>query len=231
LRGGTEMPGRDCAILCLGSGANCAVFNRDGQMHTYHYYMKGIHQGAHAIGLFIFQAVFDAEAGLGADTALKNILLEETGYETVDELHMAITTGRTEDDKPQYPTYKDYAPLLFRAIGQGDAVACDYLDWLCAELVNYVVIGVNKLNIGKRGLTLVLSGGVPKGGDIMRERLEYFTMKKLPDAQVVEAKLEPVVGALLLQYDMIYPNGIPGDVLANLHKHCDKRGLYRKIII
>ena len=227
LRGGTEMLNRDCAILCLGSGANCAVFDREGRMHTFHYYMKDIHQGAYAIGQFIFQAVFDAEAGLGKDTALKRILLYETGFDTVDELFMVVTTGRTVDEEPRCPVYKDYCPLLFRAVELGDPVACGYLDWLCEELVNYVVIGVNKLGIGERELALVLSGGVPKGGNVLRERLEHFAKVKLPNAHVIEARLEPVVGALLLQYDKIYPQGIPGGVLSNLYRNCSARSLYR----
>ena len=171
LRGGTEMLGRDCAVLCLGTGANCAIFNREGQMHTYHYYMKQIHQGAGAIGRFIFQAVFDAEAGLGEKTALTGLLLEESGYSSVDELFMHITTGRTEDEGPLQLEHKDYCPLLFRAIEQGDKLATDYLNWLCKELVAYVAIGVEKLSIDDRALNVVLSGGVPKGGNIMYERL------------------------------------------------------------
>ena len=227
LRGGTEILGRDCAVLCLGSGANCAVFNREGQMHTYHYYMKDIHQGAYAIGRFIFQAVFDAKAGLGEETALTRILLDETGYSGVDELHMVITTGKTEGEKPQYPVYKDYGPLLFRAIEVGDKVASEYLDWLCEGLVSYVDIGADILSVGGRNLTVVLSGGVPKGGDIMYERLEFFLKRRLPNAELVAARFEPVVGAILLGYDKLYPSGVPDDVMASLEKGCADRGLFR----
>jgi N-acetylglucosamine kinase-like BadF-type ATPase len=229
LRGGTEMLGRDCAILCLGTGANCAVFNRDGEMHTYHYYMKDIHQGAGAIGNFIFQAVLDAQSGLGKETALTRILLQETGYSSVDELHMMLTTGRSEEEKPwYYPVFQDYCPLLFRAIDEGDKISTDYLDWLCGELVEYIVIGVNRLSIGERSLDVVLSGGVPKGGNIMGERLSYHLNKRLPNARFVEARLEPVVGALLLGYDKLYPNGVPEDVMQTLEKCCRERGLFRK---
>jgi len=227
LRGGTEIRGCDCAILCLGSGANCAVFNRDGKMHTYHYYFKGEHQGAYAIGSFIFQAVLDAKAGLGKPTKLTKLLLDETGHVNVDDLHMEITTGCSEHEKPKDPVYKDYAPLLFRAIDLDDEVAKNYLDWLCKELVNYVVIGVNELSIGDRELNVVLSGGVPKGGDIMRHRLLSHLSKALPNASLIDAKLEPVVGALLLGYDNYYPQGIPKNVTDTLDLNCAERKLFR----
>jgi N-acetylglucosamine kinase-like BadF-type ATPase len=229
MRGGTETHKRDCAVLCLGSGANCAVFNREGGQHLYHWYMKGIHQGASAIGSFIFQAVFDAQADLGRKTALTPILLEKTGYKDVDELFMAMTTGRTEEEKPTfYPVYKEYSPLLFKAISKGDAVATEYLDWLCGELVEYIVIGVRKLNIGERPFNVVLSGGVSKGGDIMGERLDFYLNKRLPNARFVDAKFEPVVGAMLLGFDRVYPDGVPNDVLKTLDKCCAERNLYRK---
>ena len=228
MRGGTEVIGRDCAVLCLGTGANCAVYNRDGEKHIFHYYMKGIHQGAGAIGNFIFQAVYDAECGLGEETALTQILLDEIGYSSVEEMHMAITTGRTEDEKPNRPSYQIYAPLLFRAVDKGDKVATNYLDWLCKEIVQYVVIGARKLSIGDRPIAVVLSGGVPKGGDIMLERLQYFLKSALPNSTCTEARLEPVVGALLLGLDKIYPSGIPNDVMTNLEKCVRERGLLRK---
>ena len=228
LRGGTEIRGNDCAVLCLGSGANCAVFNRDGKMHTYHYYLKSAHQGAHAIGSFIFQAVFDAKAGLGEQTVLTDLLLNETGHDSVDDLHMEITTGRSKDEKPRYPIYKDYAPLLFRAIELDDEVAIIYLDWLCKELVNYIVIGVNELLIGGRDLNVVLSGGVPKGGDIMHQRLLHHLQQALPNAHLNDADFEPVVGALLLGYDNFFPHGIPKKVTDTLKLNCAERKLYRR---
>jgi N-acetylglucosamine kinase-like BadF-type ATPase len=230
MRGGTEMLGKDCAVLCLGSGANAAIFNRDGGQLLYHWYMKGIHQGASAIGRFIYQAVFDAQAGLGCPTILTELLLEKTGFPTVDELFMAMTTGRTEEEKPYFhPVYKEYCPLLFPAIAEGDAVAREYLDWLCGELVEYIVIGVNKLDIGERPFNVVLSGGVSKGGERMGERLTHYLSQRLPNAQFVEAKLEPVVGALLMGYDKLYPTGIPAEVTNTLETCCAERNLFRSI--
>lgn len=227
LRGGTEMRGRDCAVICLGSGANCALHSKEGKEYIYAYYLKDIHQGAGAIGRFVFQAVFDAEAGLGPQTILTDLLLEETGYGGVDELLMAITTGRTENEPKWLPAYKEYGPLLFRAVAMGDAVAAEYLDWLCRDLTRYVTIGARRLAMEDRSFDLVLSGGVPKGGAVMLELLQKHVRDALPAVRCLEARFEPVVGALLLGLDEIYPGGIPRPAMERLEEGCRERRLFR----
>jgi N-acetylglucosamine kinase-like BadF-type ATPase len=230
LRGGTEIKGRDCAVLCLGTGANCAVINREGKEHIYAYYLKDIHQGAGAIGRFIFQAVYDAEAGLKPNTLLTELLLKQTEYQSVEELYMAVTTGRTETEAPWKPVYKEYCPLLFQAVRMGDRVAANYIEWLCEELAQYVIIGARRLGMENREITLVLSGGVPKSGSIMVDLLQQKLLKHLPGIKCVNARFEPVVGALLLEYDRLYPQGIPEQVVKELESCTGKRNLFRSFI-
>ena len=229
LRGGTEMKNRDCAILCLGTGANCAVQNRDGDWYVYAYYMKGEHQGASALGSAVFQAVYDAEAGFGPKTLLTDLLLENTGDSSVDELLMRITTGRTETEEKWQPSYKDYGPMLFQAVRRGDKTAYALLDDFCKELVKYIVAGAKRLSLDKEGFPVVLSGGVPKGGAIMGEMLEKHLLAHFPKAVCIEARFEPVVGALLLAYDRLYRDGIPEEVQDNLEKHCAEKKLFRQV--
>jgi N-acetylglucosamine kinase-like BadF-type ATPase len=229
LRGGTETRGRDCGVLCLGTGANCAVLSRDGRDYIYAYYLKGIHQGAGAIGNFVFQAVFDAESGIGAPTALTGLLLEKTGYASVEELCMSVTTGRAETEAPWRPVYQDYGPLLFQAIRMGDAVAKDYIDWFCAGLARYVTTAARRLDIQDRDFTLVLSGGVPKGGDVMRGLLEQKLKEEMPALRCVNARFEPVVGALLLEYDRLYPEGVPPEVMDELERSAGRYRLFRSL--
>ena len=231
LRGGALIRGRDTAVICLGSGANCALVNREGKEYIYAYYMKNIHQGAGAIGRFIFEAVFDAESGLGPETLLTRLLLEETAYQSVDELYMSITTGCSETEKPWIPVYKDYSPLLFQALRAGDAVANNYLEWFCHDLARYVIIAADKLGMREREITMVLSGGVPKSGSLMVDLLQKHLKEDLKGIKCVHARLEPVVGALLLEYDIIYPEGIPEAIMERLEKCCRERNLFRSLIM
>jgi N-acetylglucosamine kinase-like BadF-type ATPase len=227
LRGGTEIKGRDCAVICLGTGANCAVMNRKGEEYIYAYYLKDIHQGAGAIGKFVFQAVYDAEAGIGEKTLLTSLLLEKTGYQSVNELYMSVTTGFTETDTPWKPSYKEYSPLLFQAIKMGDPVAGQYIEWFCRELAHYVIVAAGKLEMKDREIAMVLSGGVPKSGSIMLELLQKRLKEHLPGIICLNARFEPVIGALLLEYDRLYPEGIPGDVMRKIDHCATDRHLFR----
>jgi N-acetylglucosamine kinase-like BadF-type ATPase len=227
LRGGTEIKGKDCAVICLGTGANCAVVNRKGEEYIYAYYLKDIHQGAGAIGKFVFQAVYDAEAGLGEKTLLTSLLLEKTGYRSVNELYMSVTTGCTETEVPWRPSYKEYSPLLFQAIKMGDAVAEKYIEWFCKELAHYVIVAARKLGMKNREVIMVLSGGVPKSGSIMVELLQKNLKKDLPGINCLNARYEPVMGALLLEYDRLYPDGIPEDAMKEIDRCSVERNLFR----
>ena len=227
LRGGTIIRGRDTAIICLGTGANCALINREGQEYIYAYYMKNIHQGAGAIGRFIFEAVYDAESGLGPKTMLTELLLNETSYQSVDELYMSVSTGRNETEKPWEPVYKDYSPLLFQAVRAGDPVAISYLQWFCNDLARYIIVAADKLGMKEREITMVLSGGVPKSGSLMVDLLQKHLKEDLKGINCIHARFEPVIGALLLEYDHIYPDGIPEEVMGRLEQCCEERNLYR----
>jgi len=227
LRGGTEMIGRDCAVICLGSGANCAIYNKDGQSYEYAYYLKKIHQGGEAIGRFIVDAVVDASVGIAPETELTRLLLDYTGFSTVEELYMLTTTGRSEDELPNPPVYKDLCPLIFEAIRLGDAVSLEYIDQFCAALANYVIVASKKLNIVDRPLPVVISGGVCKGDNIIQELIEKHLQEKIAGAYCVNARFEPVIGALLMELDRIYPQGIPESVMKTLEHSCTERNLFR----
>ena len=227
LRGGAETKNKDCAIMCLGTGANCAVKNREGREYIYAYYLKDIHQGSGAIGKFIFDAVFDEESGLGEPTILTKLLLEKTGHQSTEDLFMHMTAGRNENETQWEPAFQDYSHLLFHAIKAGDKVAGGYLEWFCRDIARYVITGSKKLNMQDREITLVLSGGVAKNGALMSELLEKRLKEELPLLKCVNARLEPVAGALLLEYDRLYPDGIPQNVMQNIEQGCKERSLYR----
>ena len=230
MRGGTEIEGRDCAIICLGTGANCAVKNREGSEIIYAYYLKDIHQGAGAIGRFIFNAVYDAQAGLEPETLLTKLLLEETGYSSVDDLYMHITAGRNENEDQWEPAYQNYSHLLFKAVKAGDDTAVNYLDKFCRELARYVTVAARKLAMQDREITVVLSGGVAKNGNLMQELLEKQLKEDLGSVRCINAPMEPVAGAILLAYDRFYPGGIPVDVRRLFEQSCKKYNLYRLLV-
>ena len=156
-------------------------------------------------------------------------LLEKTGYRSVDELYTSLTTGRTETEKPWTPSYKDYNFLLFDAIKMGDQVAKEYLEWFCRELARYVIVAARRLKMEKRDIAMVLSGSVPKSGSLMSELLQQRLKEDLPGIKCLNARFEPVAGALLLEYDRLYPGGIPEEVMRRFEQSCAERSLFRQI--
>ena len=229
LRGGTEIKNKDCAILCLGTGANCALRNREGREIIYADYLKDIHQGASAIGSFVFSAVFDSEIGLQEKTLLTGYLLEETGHSSVDELNMHISAGRNENEDQWEPVYKEYSHLLFKAVRAGDALACRYIKDFCKGLASYIKLGAAKLGMQDREICLVLSGGVFKSGSLMADLIYENLKQDLKGIECVHAHFEPVVGALLLEYDRIFPGKIPEKIMLKLEASCEEKKLLRII--
>ena|GEM_PF-680960 len=229
LRGGTDIFNRDSAVLCLGTGANCALKNREGEELIYAYYLKDIHQGASAIGRYVFNAVFDSEAGLKGKTLLTKLLLEETGHSSVDELYMHISAGRNENEDQWEPVYKEYCHLLFKAAIAKDELSCKYLDWFCRGLASYIKLGAIKLGMQDREINLVLSGGVFKNASLMADLIYVNLKQDLNGIKCIHAHFEPVVGALLLEYDKIYTGKIPDKVILVLEKSCMEYNLIRLI--
>ena len=141
---------------------------------------------------------------------------------------MSVTTGRTENELPWTPVYQEYCPLLFEAINEGDKVAARFLQWLCGALAGYVITGAKKLNMQDREITMVVSGGVAKSGAILGEFLQQRLKEDLSGIKCVDARFEPVVGALLIEYDRLYPEGIPKEVTSCIEQSCTKKKLFRE---
>ena len=84
LRGGTDA--ENSAIICAGSGLNCAVKAGNRQIQ-YGFYIPDRIQGGMALGNATLQSVFDAEAGIAEKTSLTEAASEVS--EAVSELSVA----------------------------------------------------------------------------------------------------------------------------------------------
>lgn len=228
LRSGISPAGRDCAVICLGSGTNVGIKSGNGEELIYGYFIHDEDQAGGTIGKAVFQAAYDDYIGLGPATLLTPLLLKATGFEDVQELFIVTTTGRTEDEKPLRLKYKDYAWLMFEAMRRGDAAALEYVNGLCKRLSKYVVSGARRMGLSGDGFTVVISGGIVKAGMEMFEILEKHLKESMPGVKCINARYEPVIGSVLYFYDDYYNGGIPDEVLERLDSECVKYGLIRK---
>lgn len=192
LRGGTEKPYG--AVIIAGSGGNCAIRTPQGVEFAYHYYHDMDLQGGSAIGQRAVNAVLRAQTFREQPTRLTRRLLEKFQVETVDDfLRARIRLGFPWED------LKELCPIVFEEAYAGDVVAAKILRQFgegCAEMVT---AGLQHFGMTDLEVEVVLSGSVFKGvGPLLTDTLTACIHSVAPKARLVNARYEPVVGALLL---------------------------------
>ncbi|MBQ7885259.1 MAG: hypothetical protein IJ313_00030 [Clostridia bacterium] len=197
LRAGTSKPSG--CILCAGSGLNCAVRHPDGREYTFGFYIEDGCQGGSALGMRTLQAVFDAEAGLCAKTALTEKVLRFMECNTVDEmLFRHVTTGLGADRILRLP------PILEEAALEGDMVAKEILRVFARDIARYVVVGLKRFDMLALNMEVVLSGSIFKcRASELIDTVTDVILTNAPNAVILESIYEPVIGAMLLALDHI----------------------------
>ncbi|MDF2627451.1 MAG: hypothetical protein K0R39_1282 [Symbiobacteriaceae bacterium] len=199
-RAGTDAPFG--AVLCAGTGLNAAVISPQGETYVYGYYINGDDNGGTALGRLALRAVFGAEAGITPPTLLTAGLLNHFGLTTVDALMMRYVGGQLG------PT-STLVPILVEAVRAGDGVAGRIVAEFGERLARYVTAGLRRFGMADLAQDVVLSGGVFKA-DLpgLRETVARAVRREAPGARVVEARYEPVVGALLLALEQRRVQGV-----------------------
>jgi N-acetylglucosamine kinase-like BadF-type ATPase len=191
LRGGTRAPYG--AIVIAGSGGNCAVRSPDLQEFIYHFYQEFDLQGGQALGRKLLTAVYRSATGREPATCLTGRILEHFDMDTVDQLLRADVEGRIPLE-----TVRAIAPLLLQAACEGDPVARKIAQTFGAGLAELVTAGLQRFHMTGLEVEVVLSGSIFKGhGRFLEEIMAGEIHKTAPRVKLVNARYEPVVGALL----------------------------------
>lgn len=182
------------AVICAGTGMNGALVDREGKRFVYGDYMEEAVQGGSALALRAARKVFDAQLGIGRDTALTKLFLERTSAADVDALlHRYMT------DEAFRSELRFLVPEILRTAQQGDEVACSLLDEFAGQIVDYIAAGFRKMKMEPKEEEVVLAGSVFKGeGNPLTKRVMAGTKRRLAGAQIVAARYEPVVGACVM---------------------------------
>lgn len=187
------------AVICAGSGLNCAI-HKDGEEElVYGFYIDDEFQGGFGLGSACMKAVFDSVIGLEEETVLTKLLLEHFNAKTVDELlHMKVT-GRIKHE--QYL----YLPMLLeQAAINEDRVAISVWERFGRQFGRYISAGLKKLNLLDTEVDVVLSGSIFKCRcAVLKQAVEDEIHKHAPKTNIIDAEYEPVVGAYLLGLDHV----------------------------
>lgn len=192
LRGGTQAAYG--VILIAGTGANCAIRSPAGDEYIYHYYVDDHLQGGMGLGRSALWAVYRAESGREPPTSLKGAILAALGYSSVDALLRAQAERRLKHEK-----IKELAPLVFRLAEEGDLAAQRIIRRFGRGLAELVTTGLRRFEMAELDVEVVLSGSIFKGpGTLLQDTIRAEVHREAPRARLVDARYEPVAGALLL---------------------------------
>lgn len=192
LRGGTSA--EYGAIVIAGTGGNCAIRSPSGEEFVYHFYHDQDLQGGMALGRRALNALYRAKTEREPPTCLKPRVLDMFGLTTVDELLRADIEGRFSQDD-----LKHIAPPVFQAACEGDHVACGIIKAFGEGLAELVTAGLRRFDMIGLDVEVVLSGSIFKGpGRLVEEVMIANIHLVAPKVQLVNARYEPVVGAVLL---------------------------------
>ncbi|MDB4866936.1 MAG: hypothetical protein JWR03_1269 [Cohnella sp.] len=195
-RGGT-----DCShgvVLCAGTAFNAGVHMPDGQRFIYGFYINDEDHGGTALGKAAVVAVCNAHVGIMPATALTEAILAFYGISSVDELLFRRIHG-------QLGPYKNVAPVLFHAVKTGDATAINIVETFGKSITRYAIAGLHKIADPLLQTDVVLSGSIFKAEDGLLQKVIVESLaQEAPQANVVDALYEPVVGAYLMGLDVIH---------------------------
>lgn len=197
MRAGTRKS--QCGILCAGSGLNCAVQSGE-DCFVYGFYIPDEYQGGSSLGKKAVQAVFDSYVGLERDTSLTGRLLACFQAKTVDELlYMQVKNQISAE------AYLKVPMILANEAEAGDSVAADIWIQYGKHIVKYLTARAKKMGLKDKEIDIVLSGSIfkckfRKFQMTVREEI----LSKIPDANIIEAEFEPVVGAAVMGLKRIH---------------------------
>jgi N-acetylglucosamine kinase-like BadF-type ATPase len=198
LRGGTREP-KGIVIAC-GTGCVCAGKNRQGQEAR----VGGLGEpfgdkvSGSSIGSEGLLAVWRYRDGIIGKTILVDKFLEKSGCKNLEEFFHKAYRGQI--------TYGDLQPmakLVFDAAFEGDAAACDILEWGGRYLGDMVNAVARHLDMCRDVFDVVMAGSVFKGSSpVLINAMSAVIHRECPEARLVMPLYEPVVGALLMGLEL-----------------------------
>lgn len=198
LRSGTDR-GWGIAVVC-GTGINCLGVAPGGAEARFLSFgpVSGDWGGGRDIGLAALAAAVRAADGRGPATVLEQAVPEYFGLRDPVEVARAVHL-----EEMPLVSVAELAPVVLAASDE-DAVAAEIVNRLAEEVVAFARAALGRLELTGADPDVVLGGGVLRAvSSRVVDSIAAGVREVAPDARVVVARSEPIVGAALLGLDGI----------------------------
>lgn len=200
--------GAEGVVLIAGTGSSTYGRRSDGRHHRtgWGYLLddrgSGYDLGRHAM----IAAVMEAD-GRGPATTLSTIVRERLGYAEIDEiLRIVYHTG------VPVAAVAAIAPQVINEAVRGDAVARGILHAGAAELARMVETVARALVFSGTPFPLAMVGGLVDHPGLYRDMVRGAITTLVPEAEIVEPLLPPVLGAVILAGEVAGTRGPSGSI-------------------
>lgn len=210
------------AVICVGTGINCAVISPDGREFIYGFYAENSIQGSIALGRQVLDSVYKSFVGRLGHTKLTEKTGQKLGISDIEVLLRSDVGKKLDQSKIQ-----SLAVDLFEAAYEGDTVAVDIIKWYGTQIAALVNARARIFGMEQMKFETIISGSVFKGpGSLLKDVVTAEIHAKCPKAEIVNARYEPVVGAAISALKSL--NNVSDEiVIQNIERSSCKLGLIR----
>lgn len=188
------LAGDEGAVLIVGTGCSCYGRRADGRNHRtgWGYLLDDVGSGYY-LGLQAMIALTREADGRGKPTSLSVDVRRALGFEQPDDIMRVLY-----HDNLSVTRIASLAPHVLGAAGRGDEVAMDILRNGARELSLNVKAVADRLQFSAPPFLVTIVGGLGETPGIYRQLICDAITREIPHCTVVEPKLPPVLGAVLL---------------------------------
>lgn len=188
------LAGDQGAVLIVGTGCSCYGRRADGRDHRtgWGYLLDDLGSGYY-LGLQAMIALTRETDGRGKPTVLSAAIRRALGFENADDIMRILY-----HDNLSVTRIASLAPLVLDAAGSGDEVAMTILRTGAHELSLNVKTVADRLQFTAPPFPVTIVGGLGEARGIYRQLICDAIKRAVPACTIVEPKLPPVLGAVLL---------------------------------
>jgi N-acetylglucosamine kinase-like BadF-type ATPase len=133
-------------------------------------------------------------------TVLTEVLINATGAKN----EMDLMEGLSNE---QYHLFPFIAIDVIQAARDGDAAACEVIQWAGEELGWLAVAVARQIGMEDEEVEIVQSGSVFDAGEIITKPMRDVVLKHCPKAKIIHLDCPPVVGSVLLGMEQAHFDG------------------------